>query len=198
MDGGLLMQMLPSNPLNYAMGRIPRNTKTPSDLAFTHTDCVKCADLANVVRIQFGGMARLPFDRVGSALRRAVDSVIALGAKEKMIWPEARRVVAFMQDAHAFWDWSVSYFVSSPVRKNFLLFTVTHDHYRPVSMTWYGPRPFYARTILGNRTEHLLEKFSAGNLVGHRSALHGAWCAALAALECCGAFSILPQSAGVR
>lgn len=50
-----------------------------------------------------------------ASLAASVAVIVALGAKEEMVWIAAQTVVAVMAYAHAVWDWTVRQFVSKAV-----------------------------------------------------------------------------------
>lgn len=65
---------------------------------------VRDAYFLDVRRCQF--RAALTFTAIVSALKDHIAHVIEMGAKKQMVWIDARRIVAPMQDVQSRWDWS--------------------------------------------------------------------------------------------
>lgn len=68
-----------------------------------------------------------------------VSHVIGKCPKKKMLWVNARRIVASMEYAHIFRDWAISKFPRNTVSKNFSISSSTAYH--PVSMVVFVSCP---------------------------------------------------------
>lgn len=107
----------------------------------------------------------------------SVSHVIGLTPPEQVNRPETRRIVTTMERANRTWS-----FYGQPMSKDHS-FSIKQSSVSALFTS--GPlktwviSPWLGLVITFDRFQHLMKKFDVANLVSHREALLGSWCAAL-------------------